>query len=189
MFDCTADCTRLNTKEAESYWTEAASLAWASTRAHPALVTAIAELSRDVTDSTTEDSGKLDRAISFAKSVRDIPLRLKTNLPPQVTVSIDAVFPDRNEMRSTSGTCITLEVGYFIASSKVQKLKSKSSTAEIIAVSDGMNIPLWLADFIRLQGHPSQPVRLEQDNQSCMTLLTRGRSTAATTRFIEIRKF
>ena len=81
-------------------------------------------------------------------------------------------------------------MGFFIASSKVQKLNSKSSTeAEIIAVSDGMNIPLWLADFIRLQGYPPQPVRLEQDNQSCITLLTKGRSTAETTRFIEIRKF
>ena len=86
--------------------------------------------------------------------------------------------------------CVTLGVGFFITSSKVQKLNSKSSTeAEIIAVSDGMNIPLWLADFIRLQGYDPQPVRLEQDNQSCMTLLTKGRSTAETTRFIEIRKF
>ena len=32
-------------------------------------------------------------------------------------------------------------------------------------------------------------VRLEQDNQSCITLLTKGRSTAETNRFIEIRKF
>ena len=190
LFDRTPDGTRLNTKEAEQFWTDTASLAWASTRAHPALVTAIGELSRHVTDPTTEDSGKLDRAISFAKSVRDVPLRLKCTLPPQVTVSIDAAFANRNDMRSTSGTCVTLGVGYFIASSKLQKLNSKSSTeAEIIAVSDGMNIPLWLADFIHLQGYPPQPVRLEQDNQSCITLLTKGRSTAETTRFIEIRKF
>lgn len=81
-------------------------------------------------------------------------------------------------------------MGFFITSSKVQKLNSKSSTeAEIIAVSDGMNIPLWLADFIRLQGYDPQPVRLEQINKSCITLLTKGRSTAETTRFIEIRKF
>ena len=190
LFDRTPDCTRLNAKEAENFWTETASLAWASTRAHPTLVTTIGELSRHVTDPTTEDSGKLDRAISFAKSVRDIPLRLKVTLPPQVTVSIDAAFANRDNMRSTSGACITLGVGYFITSSKIQKLNSKSSTeAEIIAVSDGMNIPLWLADFIYLQGYPPRPVRLEQDNMSCITLLTKGRSTAETTRFIEIRKF
>ena len=81
-------------------------------------------------------------------------------------------------------------VGYFITSSKVQRLNSKSSTeSEIIAVSDGMNISLWLAGFIAYQGHGELPVRLEQDNQSCIALLTKGRSTAETTRFIEVLKF
>jgi hypothetical protein len=32
-------------------------------------------------------------------------------------------------------------------------------------------------------------VRLEQDNLSCIALLNKGRSTAETTRFIEIRMF
>ena len=111
-------------------------------------------------------------------------------MPPQVTVSIDAAFANRDMMKSTSGMCITLGVGNFISSSKVQKLNSKSSTeAEIVAVSDGMNIPLWLGDFINHQGYGQHPIRLEQDNQSCITLLKKGRSTAETTRFIEIRKF
>ena len=80
--------------------------------------------------------------------------------------------------------------GMFHASSKFQKLNSNLSTeAEIIAVSDSMNLPSWLADFIHLQGYPPQPIRLEKDNQSCIMLLTKGRSTAETTRFIEIRKF
>jgi hypothetical protein len=52
-----------------------------------------------------------------------------------------------------------------------------------------MNIPLWLADFITHQGYKAQHVRLEQDNQSCIALLNKGRSTAETTRFIEIRKY
>ena len=111
-------------------------------------------------------------------------------MPPKVTVSIDAAFANRENMKSTSGMCITLGVGNFISSSKVQKLNSKSSTeAEIIAVSDGMNVPLWLADFLSYQGHGKEQVRLEQDNQSCIALLNKGRSTAETTRFIEVRKF
>jgi hypothetical protein len=61
--------------------------------------------------------------------------------------------------------------------------------AEFIAVSDGMNTPLWFADFIHRQGYPPQSIRLEQDNMSCMTLLSKGKATAETTRFIEIRKF
>jgi hypothetical protein len=57
------------------------------------------------------------------------------------------------------------------------------------AVSDGMNIPLWLAGLISYQGYKKQSVRLEQGNQSCIALLNKGRSTAETTRFIEIRMF
>ena len=107
-----------------------------------------------------------------------------------MTVSIDAAFANRDLVKSTSGMCVTLGVGNFISSSKVQKLNSKSNTeSEIIAVSDGMNIPLWLAGFIAYQGYGKIPVRLEQDNQSCITLLTKGRSTAETNRFIDVRKF
>ena len=105
-------------------------------------------------------------------------------------VSIDAAFANRDEMRSTSGMCVTLGTGYFITTSKVQKLNSKSSTeAEIIAVSDGMNLPLWLADFIQHVGYGQHKVTIEQDNQSCIALLTKGRSMAETTRFIAIRQF
>ena len=81
-------------------------------------------------------------------------------------------------------------MGYFISSSKVQKLNSKSSTeSEIIADSDGMNIPLWLVGFITYQRNGKHPVRLKQDNQSCSALLTKGRSTAETNCFIEVRQF
>ena len=54
-----------------------------------------------------------------------------------------------------------------------------------------MNIPLWLAGFITItyQGHGKIPVRLEQDNQSYITLLTKGRSTGETTWFIEVQEF
>ena len=84
-----------------------------------------------------------------------------------VTVSIGAAFANREQMKSTSGMCVTLGVGNFVSSSKVQKLNSKSSTeSEIIAVSDGMKIPLWLAGFIAYQGHGKHPVWLEQGNQS-----------------------
>jgi hypothetical protein len=190
LYDRTPDCKLLDAHDAENFWTETATLAWAGTRCHPSFATTIGELQRHVTRPTTEDESKLDRLIAFAKSVRDIPLRLKADLPPRITVSIDASFANRTDMKSTTGACITLGVGFFVAWSKIQKLNSKSSThAELIAVSDGMNTPLWLADFVHRQGYPALPIRLEQDNMSCMTLLNKGKATAETTRFIEIRKF
>lgn len=74
----------------------------------------------------------------------------------------------------------------FVSRSKVKKLNSKSSTdAEI---NDGMNVPLWLADSISHQERKAQPVRLEQDDHSCIALLNKRRSTAETTRFILFNK-
>jgi hypothetical protein len=106
----------------------------------------------------------------------------------RVTTPIDAAFANCKNMRSTTGMCVTLGIGYFFMCCKMQKLNSKSSTeAEVIAVSDAMNLALWLAGFLGYQGYKRQSVRLEQDNQSCIALLNKGRSTAETTRFIEIR--
>ena len=154
------------------------------------IVLVLRELSKRVKAPKIEDDKKLDWLICYLRAIRDKPLRLGCTLPPTVTVSIDAAFANRNLMKSTSAKCVTLEVGNFISSYKVQKLNSYSSTeSEIIAVSDGMKLPLWLAGFIAYEGIGKIPVRLEQDNQSCITLLTKGRSTAETLRFIEVRKF
>ena len=110
--------------------------------------------------------------------------------PPTVTVSIDAAYCNRDEKRSTTGMCVTLDTGIFSTASKVQKTATKSSTeAEIVAVSDGLNIPLWLRDFVTYQGYEKTPVRLEQDNMSCIALLQKGESTAAATKYIDVKRF
>ena len=107
--------------------------------------------------------------------------------PPTVTVSIDAAYCNRDEKRSTTGMCVTLGTGIFSTASKVQKTATKSSTeAEIVAVADGMTIPLWLRDF---QGYKKTPVRLEQDNMSCIALLQKGESTAAASKYIDVKRF
>jgi hypothetical protein len=56
-------------------------------------------------------------------------------------------------------------------------------------VSDGMNLPLWLRDFITYEGYDRAPVKLEQDNMSCITMLQRGESTAQATNYIDVRMF
>ena len=190
LFERSADCPLLSASDAKIFHTHVATAAYIGNHTRHDIVTTVGELCKRVKAPTIEDDKKLDRLINYLRETRDIPLHLRTELPPRVIVSVDAAFANREQMKSTSGMCVTLGEGFFISSSKVQKLNSKSSTeAEIIAVSDGMNIPLWLADFIFHQGYKKQSVRLEQDNQSCITLLTKGRSTAETTRFIEIRKF
>ena len=67
---------------------------------------------------------------------------------------------------------------------------TKSSIeVEILAVADGMEIPLWLRDFIEYQGYPRAPLRLQQDNMFCSTLLQKGESTATATKYIDLKLF
>jgi hypothetical protein len=64
-------------------------------------------------------------------------------------------------------------MGFFFVSSKVQRLSSKSSMeAVILAVSDEMDIPSSLQISLA-----PQLMFMEQDNQSSMTLLNKGRTT------------
>jgi DNA-directed RNA polymerase subunit H (RpoH/RPB5) len=191
LFERSEKCPLLNDKDRATYHTDVATALYIGQRSRPDINTVIGELCKRVKSPTTEDDSKLDRLIAYLKTTRDIPLRLGYTCElPRVIVSIDAAFANREMMKSTSGVCITLGTGFFMASSKVQKINSKSSTeAEIIAVSDGMNVPMWLADFIKHQGFDKQTIQVHQDNQSCIALLTKGRSTAENTRFIAIRHY
>ena len=190
LFERTPESPLLSDKDKALYHTDTAIALYIGQKSRPDLTTVIGELSKRVQSPTVEDDLKLNRLIGYLKRTRDVPLRLGCDLIPQVTVSIDAAFANREWMRSTSGLCVTLGIGFFIAWCKVQNLNSKSSTeAEIIAVSDGMNLPMWLADFIHWQGYPKKIIVVHQDNQSAIVLLTKGRSTAETTKFVDIRFF
>lgn len=64
--------------------------------------------------------------------------------------------------------------GFFFVSSKVQRLTSKSSMEAVtIAVSDEMDIPSSLQISLA-----PELICLERDNQSSVTLLNKGRTTA-----------
>ena len=191
LFERSEGCQLLNDKDKATYHTDVATALYIGQRSRPDINTVVGELCKRVKSPTTEDDSKLDRLIAYLKTTRDVPLRLGyISEVPRVIVSIDAAFANREMMKSTSGVCITLGTGFFMASSKVQKINTKSSTeAEIIAVSDGMNVPMWLADFLKYQGFEKKTIQVHQDNQSCIALLTKGRSTAETTRFIAIRHY
>lgn len=190
IYEHTNDSPPLSEEHARMYHKDVATALFLGNRTRPDIVPALGELCKRVKAPTEEDDRKLDRMIAYLRSTRDVPLTLGCSIPPTVTVSIDAAYSNRDEKRSTTGMCITLGTGVFVTASKVQKTATKSSTeAEIVAVADGMNIPLWLRDFIEYQGYPRAPVSLEQDNMSCITLLQKGESTATATKYIDVKLF
>ena len=180
----------LNDADSAQFRTDVGTALYIALRTRPDIAGALGEHCKRVKCPTMEDDRKLDRTIAYLRRTRDKPLRLGCTLPPQVTLSADASFANRAEMKSTSGACTTFGTGMFMTMSKQQGINSKSSCeAEIIAASDSMNKPLALRDFLHFQGYAKLPVVLEQDNQSAIRLFTNGRSNADATRFIDIRYF
>jgi hypothetical protein len=190
MFERSMLAPLLSDKDRVTYHTDTATLLFIACTTRQDLVLGVSELCRWTKAPTQQDDAKLDRIIAFMKQTARMPLRLKAHAPLQVVTSIDAAFANRTNMRSTSGACTTLGEGMFSCFSRMQKLNSKSSTeAEIIALSDGNNTPLWLADWLAYQGYKKLPIIIEQDNLSCMTLMEQGHAKAENTRFIEVRYF
>ena len=108
-----------------------------------------------------------------------------------VSVCIDAAYGVHSNGKSHTGSCVVVgEVGVVHCKSEKQRIVAKSSTeAELVALSDSCNQALHVKKFLEGQGYDKGPVRVYQDNLSCMALVARGRSGAEKTRHIDIRYF
>lgn len=110
--------------------------------------------------------------------------------PIHVTAYIDASFAIHPDMKSHTGSVVTLGKGAIYAKSGTQRLMTKSSTeAELVALSDAANQVLWTRNFLESQGHPQPPTLVYQDNQSTIQLIRNGRSNSERTRHVDIRYF
>jgi hypothetical protein len=103
---------------------------------------------------------------------------------------VDASFAVHHDMKSHTGSVITLGKGAVTVSSKKQKLMTKSSTeSELVGMSDQLPQIIWTRNFLVAQGYSMGPARIYQDNMSTIALASKGRSTSARTRHIAIRFF
>ena len=110
--------------------------------------------------------------------------------PIHVTAYIDASFAIHPDMKSHTGSVVTLGKGAIYAKSGTQRLMTKSSTeAELVALSDAANQVLWTRNFLESQGHPQPPALVYQDNQSTIQLIRNGRSNSERTCHVDIRYF
>ena len=139
---------------------------------------------------TIEDGRKLLRAIAYLQETAKLDLRLGIKGALQASVYIDASFAVHDDMKSHSGTAITLGHGAYYTKSTSQKLNTTSSCeAELVALSKGMQQALWSQAFIEGQGGAKRPIKVYQDNQSTIKLIERGRPGAVQSRHINIGYF
>jgi hypothetical protein len=165
--------------------------AWVSKRVVPQLGPALSFLMPRVYKATEQDEGKLDRVMKYlnANSARGIVIE------PSATglylhAYVDASFGVHEDMKSHTGSNISLGKGPVFTSSTKQKQNGLSSTeVELIGLADSLSQVLWVRDFLIEQGHAIGPAVVYQDNQSTIKLAERGSAASQRTRHIAIRFF
>jgi hypothetical protein len=117
-------------------------------------------------------------------------IRLEASKVLALIVYADASFTVHPNMRSRTGTMVTLWKGAIYAKSSKQKLMTKSSTeSELVAISDAMGQAMWTRNFVEAQGYIVPLIKLLEDNMSTIALVKNGKSNYSRTRHIAVRYF
>jgi hypothetical protein len=191
LFKVNPTGTKLSEPRRELLHSITAKLLFVSKRARPDSQVPIAFLTSRVTKADVDDWGKLWRLLKYLNGTIDLPLTLSIDDMCVVKTWVDAAFATHYDMRSHAGGYITMGKGTLYASSKRQKLNTKSSTeAELVGAGDFLPQTIWTANFIEAQGYKVKRSEYHQDNQSAMKMEKNGRQSAGQrSRHINIRYF
>ena len=180
----------LTTSALEYFHLITAKLLYLSKRSRPDILTPVAFLPKRVTKPQTDDMKRLERTVQYIRGTRDLGLTLTIGDPMTVISYIDASYRVYQDMKSHTGTTITLGKGSIYAKSSTHRLTTKPSTeAELVGLSDSANQVRWTRYFIIAQGYTNRPAIIFQDNKSNIQLITNRRSNSERTRHIDIRYF
>jgi hypothetical protein len=191
LFTVDPSATRLSEEKRTLLHSITAKLLFVSKRARPDAQVPISFLTGRVTKADTDDWKKLKRLLMYLHGTIDLPLTLSIDDLCVVKTWVDAAFATHHDMRSHTGGYITMGKGALYASSKRQKLNTKSSTeAELVGAGDFLPQTIWTVNFIEAQGYKVSRSEYHQDNQSAMKMEKNGRQSAGQrSRHINIRYF
>jgi hypothetical protein len=152
---------------------------------------AISFLASRVTEPNECDWKKRLRVMVFLKTTREDLLVLKADDTQTLKWYIDAAFAVHGDMKSHTGSILSLGKGMIVSDSTKQKVNSRNSTqAELITVDDRIGKVLWTKRFIEHQGFKVKLNIMYQDNQSTMKLENNDKaSSGKRTRHFDIKYF
>ena len=139
----------------------------------------------------TDNYKKIISLMKYLKSTKDIPLTLEANNSGCIRWWVDSSFAVHPDMKSHSGTMMSMVQGAAISGSKKQKLNTKISTeSELVGVDNYMPMIIWVKYFLEAQGHIVSNNLPHQDNQISIKLEQNGKlSSGKRTRHIAIRYY
>ncbi|CAN0030781.1 unnamed protein product, partial [Sphacelaria rigidula] len=190
LFNVDTDSPILSKKESERFHSTVAKLLYIAKRVRPDILTAVTALTTRVQDPREADLEKLARIIRYLKASKHVKLVLRCDDKITVNSYVDASYGVHPDMKSHSGSVVSLGEGAVSAGSTKQKINTKSSCeAELTAVADKIGKAIWIRNYLIDQGYDPGPVVLHQDNQATMQLLQKGYPASDRTRHINIKYF
>jgi histone deacetylase 1/2 len=181
---------RLSVERSEQFHGRVMKLLYLAMRVRPDTLCAVSFLTTRVKEPLEQDWRKLDRVLKYLCGTQDLGIVIEASSTVQVLAYVDASFGIHSDLKSHTGTLISLGYGPVLVKSSKQKLVSKSSTeAELIGVSDALSYVLWARNFLEGQGYTMAPAKLYQDNTSAIQLEVNGKSSSERTRHVAIRFF
>ncbi len=179
-------------KKQEWFHSYAAKCLYLAKRLRLECLPTVGYLATRVTCPVLSDVSKLERLLRYVRGTRGqgLVLRIGTGRV-RVTAPIDAAFAVHSDRKSHTGGAVVIGDGAVVlAKSSKQKLVTKSSTeSELVGAADFASTAYGVQAFLRGQGYKLPPIRIEQDNQSAMALMAKGRPTSDRSRHIDIKYF
>lgn len=170
-------------------------VAYMAQRIKPECLPILSELCSCVRTATAEDWCKLEHLLQYVYGCREIGMRIRIPTGQLfVNASIDSSHGCHPNMRGHGAGLISISEdgngGTIHCESSKLSLNTKSTAeTELVTMSDYASQALYIGGFLTEQGYPNVQVILEQDNESTIALVRKGRSTAKATRHIAIRYF
>ena len=166
---------QLGAADLAHFHTLVAKLLYLSLRTRPQICVAVAYLTTRVTCANVDDMKKLDRVLMYINATRDNVLTLRCNGPLKIEAYVDVAFGTHWDGKSQTGVLHKLGEATVMAKSQKQKMVAKDSTeAELIGLTDRVDGVLRLDEFMREQGYDMDLPVIYQDNQSTISLVTKG---------------
>jgi Reverse transcriptase (RNA-dependent DNA polymerase) len=177
--------------DAEQFHKFVAKALFASKRARPDILPAIAYLCTRVKSPNQNDWIKLKKLMSFLMETQNDVLTLTFEDGGKIKWYLDAAFAVHKDLRSHTGAVMSLGKGAIQSVSTKQKVNTRSSTeAELVSMDDILSKVLWTKLFLESQGYKSKQNIIFRDNQSSMKLEENGKtSSGKRTRHFEIKYF
>lgn len=191
LFSINKDAAHLSTDRKKTFHTVVAKLLYLAKHGRPDILLPVCFLTTRVSAPTEEDEKKLHRVLRYLQGTRDIFLRISADEPLTVQAFVDASYAVHPDMRSHTGTFITLGRGAVFCKSSKQKLNVKSSTeAELVGLTDSLSQIFWSRNFLAAQGYDMHaPAEVHQDNKSAIVLAEKGAPASSNTKHMDIRYF